>query len=80
MGSREYTAWKAFADLRPFGNEGADLRAGIIAAALAGGKPIDYMPIIRALQNIPKRRKAATAAMMQTAKAIAEALRNRRGR
>lgn len=47
---REYAQWVAFYGFEPWGEERADLRAGIIAATVAnafgGGKakPQDYMP------------------------------------
>lgn len=53
VSSREFTDWQAFAELEPFGEERADLRAGIIASTLANVnrgrgtrafKPSDFMP------------------------------------
>lgn len=51
--SRELTEWMAFMQVEPFGEERADLRAGIVASTIAnvvrkkGGKmakPEDFMP------------------------------------
>lgn len=48
--------WLAYAELEPFGDERADLRAGIIASSAVnvwGGKsrPLDFMPVMRVLLN-----------------------------
>jgi hypothetical protein len=51
--SRELAEWNAYYGLEPFGEERADLRAGIVAATLANVfreksakayKPVDFMP------------------------------------
>jgi len=52
VGSDEITEWAAYFRLDPFGEERADLRAGIVASAIAntmgGGKrtyqPSEFMP------------------------------------
>ena len=53
ISSRELTEWQAYYSLDPFGEDRADLRAGIIAATTAnmlrakgakGYKPQDFMP------------------------------------
>jgi hypothetical protein len=55
MSSREFSEWMAFHDLEPFGEERADLRAGIVASTVANAnrdpkkkrkayKPEDFMP------------------------------------
>ena len=53
MSSRELSEWMAYATLEPFGEERADLRAGIVASTVAnvhrgkGDKPIpptDFLP------------------------------------
>jgi hypothetical protein len=53
MSSLEFAEWMAYAGLEPFGEERADLRAGIIAATIANvhrpGErdpytPTDFMP------------------------------------
>lgn len=52
VSSRELTEWMAYYELEPFGEERADLRAGIIASTVANvnrakGKayqPQDFMP------------------------------------
>lgn len=55
MSSREFAEWMAFYDLEPFGEEQADLRAGIVASTVANVhrdrkkrskayKPEDFMP------------------------------------
>lgn len=53
MPSSEFSEWMAFAALEPFGENRADLRAGIVASTLAnihrkkGAKafaPTDFMP------------------------------------
>lgn len=51
--SAELTEWLAFAEVEPFGEERADLRAGIVASTVAAGYvgkgkrapgPQDFMP------------------------------------
>ena len=51
--SRELTEWMAYAQVEPFGEERADLRAGIVASTIANVwrssgqkvlKPSDFMP------------------------------------
>lgn len=55
MSSRELSEWMAYATLEPFGEERADLRAGIIASTIANANrdpkhkpkpfaPSDFMP------------------------------------
>lgn len=53
MGSRELSEWIAYSELEPFGEERADLRAGIIASTIANSsqttraeayQPRDFMP------------------------------------
>jgi hypothetical protein len=53
MSSRQLTEWIAYAKLEPFGEERADLRAGIVASVIANAnrdpkrkpyKPEDFMP------------------------------------
>lgn len=54
--SAEFAAWQAYALLEPFGEERADLRAGIIASTIANVnrgratppfRPKDFMPEFR---------------------------------
>jgi hypothetical protein len=56
MSSSEFTEWMAFAELEPFGEWRADLRAGIIASTIANVNrsadsdaltPKDFMPFER---------------------------------
>lgn len=56
MSSSEFTEWLAFAELEPFGEWRADLRAGIIASTVANVNrsadsealtPKDFMPFER---------------------------------
>ncbi len=49
--SHELTEWMAFHNLRPFGEEQSDIRAGIVASTVAncstvngGFKPSDFIP------------------------------------
>ena len=59
--SRELAEWEAYASIEPFGEERADLRAGIVAAAVANSnpyrgkawKPSDFMPKFEAQE--PRR-------------------------
>lgn len=53
MSSRELSEWMAYATLEPFGEERADLRAGIVASAVVNvhrtqsdkaAQPSDFMP------------------------------------
>lgn len=52
MSSREFTEWQKFAEVEPFGEERADLRAAIIASTIANvhrgkGRALkakDFMP------------------------------------
>jgi hypothetical protein len=56
ISSRELSEWQAYARLEPFGEQRADLRAGIIAAVIASAfrnpkkrkdpfSPADFMPV-----------------------------------
>jgi hypothetical protein len=53
MSSRELSEWLAYYGLEPFGDERADLRAGIISSTIANAnsnhrfKPSDFMPDFR---------------------------------
>ena len=57
MTSKEVTEWQLFEQMEPFGERGADLRAGVIAAVLCNllesGKdvkarqPADFFPALR---------------------------------
>ncbi len=64
MSDKELHDWMAFYRLEPFGDERADLRAGIIASTVANSnrgkrgetrKPTDFMPFRTAAED---RRKA----------------------
>lgn len=57
--SRLLTEWLAYAQVEPFGEERADLRAGIVAATVANvnrakgtpaAKPTDFMPQFDAVE------------------------------
>jgi hypothetical protein len=64
MGSGENLAlWEAWLDLDPQGEERADLRAGLVAAAVHGGRkvPHDFMPIIRKLEDLQRGEESAAA-------------------
>lgn len=39
MSAREFTEWMAFDSLEPFGDQRADLRAGIVAATVVNSNP-----------------------------------------
>ena len=43
MDAREFAQWKAYYQLEPFGAERDNLHAGIIASAISGGKPADFL-------------------------------------
>lgn len=54
MGNNLFTSWQAYYTLEPFGQERADLRAGIVASTMANAlrgkrtrayKPKDFMPM-----------------------------------
>lgn len=63
MSSRELSEWMAYANLEPFGEERADLRAGIVASVIANAnrdpkrqpkafQPSDFMPdFLKGLQD-----------------------------
>lgn len=61
--SAEFVAWQAYSLLEPFGEERADLRAGIVAATLANVnrgrqtppyRPRDFMPTFRPRPREPE--------------------------
>ena len=57
----------AFANVEPFGDERADLRAAVIASSAANlwgakTKYLDFMPIIRKLQNWDRMSKGPQSA------------------
>ena len=65
MGSRELNEWFAFIDQEPIGEERADLRAGIIAAAVGNHgfrhpkegseyRALDFMPLLKLAREEPK--------------------------
>lgn len=77
IGSREWQRWKLFYRLRPFGEAGADLRAGVMTAGIVNAirrknsaVPIDYMPVIVNLEGGPE--KVRMERMKQKAKALAD--------
>lgn len=56
MSASEFTEWMAFDQIDPFGESRADLRAGLVAAAVVNhsmsppkdpARPIDFMPFAR---------------------------------
>ena len=57
MSATEFDLWRAYNDLRPFGNAAADLRAGIVANAIGGGGALKYMPIVKKLIETPTMTK-----------------------
>jgi hypothetical protein len=57
--SAELTELQAYAELRPFGEYAADFRAAKIAQAFAGGCPLDFMPFVKALEEVPQDEPAA---------------------
>ncbi len=40
----EFDLWCRFYGRHPFGPKGESVRAGVVAAAMAGGRPADYFP------------------------------------
>lgn len=63
ISSRELSEWMEYAKLEPFGEERADLRAGIVAATVANAhrkrgaralRPADFMPRWEAEQGRPQ--------------------------
>lgn len=75
MGSWEFTYWKEYVKLRPIGEAAADLRTGIICSTLWQAirgtyrKPIEFMPIVRALENVPTGPVIKTPEEQETLKA-----------
>lgn len=71
-----FQQWMAYAQLEPFGEERADLRAGIVAAAAsnAGGvrgapaKPRDFMPDFEGASQTPDEMIATLKAAAAAAK------------
>ncbi|WP_157131226.1 phage tail assembly protein T [Burkholderia pseudomallei] len=53
LDSTELTEWLAFDHMEPIGEHRADLRAGIVAATIGGGRPLDYMPFQQAKPEGP---------------------------
>lgn len=59
----QFTAWMSYANVQPFGDRRADLRAGIIASTIANAhrdprkpalQPSDFMPFSERSDNGPK--------------------------
>jgi len=77
MGSREWTRWRAFKRVRPFGEEGADLRAGVVACAMANlwskrqRVPLDFMPVVKGLRKKKRRKRRVVSQAELKAKALA---------
>ncbi|MFO7905798.1 MAG: hypothetical protein R6U98_24280 [Pirellulaceae bacterium] len=72
MTSRQFAEWQAYATLEPWGEDRADLRAGIISSTVANfaGKsmkegsslaPVDFMPYAEK----PKREKARSSDVLR---------------
>ena len=45
MTAHEFAQWRAYARLDPIGGYRGDIQAAVIACAMAGGKPSDYLII-----------------------------------
>ena len=73
MTSAELTELQAYAELRPFGEYAADFRAAKIAQAFAGGCPLDFMPFVKALEEVPHDEPAAAADITAKLHALAAA-------
>lgn len=64
MTGSEWTRWKAYYRLRPSGEAAADLRIGVLAAAVVGAitkkalAPIKFMPILRRLDKLTEATKS----------------------
>lgn len=59
--SRELTEWMAYAQVEPFGEERADLRAGIVAATIANANrdPKKHPKPFQTAEFMPLREKHA---------------------
>lgn len=64
--SREFSFWKAWDSIEPIGERRADLRAGIVAAAVANSagkvckstkRPADFMPLLRRSSKKPSQKE-----------------------
>ncbi len=66
VSSRELSEWMAYAQIEPFGEKRADLRAGIVASTMANihrGKrkpfnPEDFMPEFERQEKAPEEMQA----------------------
>lgn len=84
MSWRQYSAWQAYANVEPFGEERADLRAGIVASLIANvnrdttQKPtpfsaVDFMPDFEGkAKTVPLTSRASWQQVKETAKAYAK--------
>lgn len=65
--SKQFSEWLVWYSIEPFGDQRADLRAGIIAATMSNrwrgkheqpSEPIDFMPFHRRHKQTPDEMKA----------------------
>jgi hypothetical protein len=73
MPLEEFATWQAYYEIDPFGEDRADLRAGIVASVIANAnrdpkrKPTpftaqDFMPLVRESQRAQQRKPLSTQA------------------
>jgi len=76
--ARQLEEWIEYADLEPFGEERADLRAGMVAAVVANVyrdpkarpkpyRPIDFMPLVNEQPKARTPEEQLSVARMMTA-------------
>lgn len=75
MSSHELTEWMAYASIEPFGEDRADLRAGMISSVIANTnrdpkkraepyEPIDFMPFAEKPEPTPDQLAGKIARML----------------
>lgn len=71
ISARELSEWMAYAQVEPFGEKRADLRAGIVASTMANihrgkrqaFKPDDFMPEFERTEQAPEEMQALLQSM-----------------
>ncbi len=88
LSDAELQEWMAFYRLEPFGEERADLRAGIVAATVANAnrgkrgrvlKPTDFMPFQK-VDEQRRRRKPDSKKLSQQARAVFGSIAQKQGK
>lgn len=62
MSRPEFVGWQLFFELEPFGEEWT--QAGTVAAAMAGGKPSDYIPFPKPPQTAEEMEQVLMASLV----------------